>query len=32
MLALATQQSVKDGLTHTPANVDELYWESVRGT
>jgi hypothetical protein len=29
---MAAQQSVKDGLTHTPANVDELYWESVRST
>ena len=26
------EQSVKDGLTHTPASVDELYWESLRGT
>ena len=32
MLAMCAQQSVKDGLTRTPANMDELYWESVRGT
>jgi 4,5-dihydroxyphthalate decarboxylase len=32
MLSMAARQSNLDGLTKQPANVDELFWETVRGT
>jgi 4,5-dihydroxyphthalate decarboxylase len=32
MLQMGARQSNLDGLTKQPANVDELFWESVRGT
>ncbi|MPZ15817.1 MAG: PhnD/SsuA/transferrin family substrate-binding protein, partial [Chloroflexi bacterium] len=32
MLTMAARQSVMDGLTRAPANVTDLFWESVRGT
>jgi 4,5-dihydroxyphthalate decarboxylase len=32
MLQMAARQSHEEGLTHRPAKVDELFWESVRGT
>ena len=32
MLAMAAQESLDEGLTHTLADVDELFWETVRST
>lgn len=32
MLKMAAQQSFEEGLTHQPADVDGLFWESVRAT
>jgi 4,5-dihydroxyphthalate decarboxylase len=32
MLRRAAQQSVTDGLTARPANIDDLFWETVRAT
>jgi 4,5-dihydroxyphthalate decarboxylase len=32
MLQMAAQESLDEGLTHQLANVDELFWESLRGT
>ena len=32
MLEMAAEESFEEGLTHQRANVDELFWETVRGT
>jgi 4,5-dihydroxyphthalate decarboxylase len=32
MLSMGAEQSNLDGLTKQPAQIDELFWESVRGT
>ena len=32
MLKMAAQQSFEEGMTHRPADVDGLFWESVRAT